>query len=125
MEQWTVSEPFEGLFRMHINFGGSEPFWCMFDFAVSPDASLREVDVKLAADADAETVKWFIPLRRGIMRAVARQREEGREYVGIRIVVSKIHAYDIDTTEKGCERYGAMFVASTLNSKLKSVEPPP
>lgn len=106
---------------MHINFGGSERYWCMFDFAVSPNSSGGAVEVELAADADVDTIKWFPYIQRGMMRGLEGVREDGCELVGIRIVVYKIHTHEIDTTEKGCERYGAMFVGFELRHRTVSI----
>ena len=40
-----------------------------------------------------------------------KDREHGREWVGVQVEVRKIHTHAIATTEIGCERYGALFVS--------------
>lgn len=118
MERWTIVEPCEGLFRLHIQFGGNIRFWCEFDYAIWPYSHPnREVDIRLATDADADTIRWFAPLRQGMIHGIEREHEEGREYIGIGIGIFKIYAHEIDTTEYGCKYYGKRFVLDAMKPR--------
>jgi hypothetical protein len=116
VERWTISEPFEGRYRLHINHGG-RPYWCMFDFAVRPVLGCGGVEVGLAADADAASAYWFPYLRQGMQRGLETARKHGREWVGVRVEVRKVHTHPTDTTVRGCERYGFSFVLDELPSR--------
>lgn len=117
MERWTVIEPSEGLFRLHIQFGGNIRFWCEFDYSILPIHGSNEVEIELADDADADTIKWFAPLRRGMIHGIEREHEDGRKYIGILIVIGKIYAHEVDTTEYGCEYYGKHFVLGVVKPR--------
>jgi hypothetical protein len=86
----------------------------MFDFAVSPAPECSGVEVGLAADADPESVKWFPHLRRGMLRGLETAREHGREWVRVRVEIRKVHTHPIDTTARGCDRYGFGFALDEL-----------
>jgi hypothetical protein len=113
VEQWTIAEPSDGRFRLHINHGG-RPYWCMFDFTVSPMPKCSGVEVVLSADADSVSAEWFPYLRQGMLRGLETAREHGREWVAIRVEVRKVHTHPTDTTARGCERYGFNFVLHEL-----------
>jgi hypothetical protein len=120
VEAWTVRESLAGRYRLFINFGG-KPYWCMFDYAVSPTHGNELAAIEITADADNVTQKWFPDIRQGMLRGFAEERERGREFVGIRIEVRKVHEHPIDTTARGCERYGASFVRDLLSSNAVPV----
>jgi hypothetical protein len=111
MERWTIAEPSEGRFRPHINHGGTA-FWCMLDFALLIVPESNPIEFALAVDADPISVEWFPHLRRGFLQGMEKDREHGREWIGVRVEVQKIHTHPIDTTEIGCERYGYLFVSA-------------
>ena len=113
MERRTVLEPLEGRYRLHIQFGG-RPYWCMFDYVVSPQVD-DGVEIVLAATApDAVSSHWFPHIRKGMIRGLAEAEERGRRLVGVRIEVQKVFQHDVDTTEQGCERYGSSFMTSLI-----------
>ena len=112
MDRWTIQEPFSGQYRLMINHGGS-PFWCMMDFAVWPEHISEEVTIS-TIDADDVTLKWFPYLRLGMLRGLAKARDSGAEWSGIRIEIQKIYAHPIDTTAQGCENYGFSFILDRL-----------
>lgn len=114
MERWTIAEPFDGRYRLHISFGGGGRFWCMFDFAVHPEPGTAGVEVELGAGADAASVEWFPHIRAGMLRGLQSERERGREWVGIRVEVRRVHTHPLDTTSNGCEYYGFHFVYGEL-----------
>jgi hypothetical protein len=116
VERWTIAEPSHGRNRLHINYGG-RPYWCMFDFAVVPAPGTDGVEVGLAADADAASAEWSPHLRRGMLRGLEADREQGREWVAVRVEVRKIHAHPVDTTVRGCERYGFTFILEELPAR--------
>ena len=107
--QWSITEPFAGRYRRVINFGG-RPYWCMFDYTVTPAPASSPVEVSLAGDADAESREWFPHLYRGIMRGYEAAHERRQQLVGIWIEVRKVYTHPIDTTAPGCEQYGFAFV---------------
>jgi hypothetical protein len=113
VERWTIAEPSDGRYRLHINHGGT-PYWCMFDFAVLPAPECSGVEVWLAADADPVSAEWFPHLRRGMLRGLEAAREHGRGWVGVQVEVRKVHAHPTDTTARGCERYEFEFALSEL-----------
>lgn len=113
MERWTVAEPSDGRYRLHINHGGT-PYWCMFDFAVRPVPDGGGVEVGLIGGADADSAEWFPHLRQGMLRGLEAAREHGREWVGVWVEVRKIHTHPAATTARGCERYGFGFVWDEL-----------
>lgn len=109
MERYTVTESFEGRYRLHLNQGGA-PMWCMFDFAVYPAPPCDGFVIELVSSADPVSSEWFPHLRLGMQRAVEAARARGREWVGVRVEIRKIHAHPVDTTARACERYGTRFV---------------
>ena len=110
MERWTIAEPQADRFRLHINFGGRS-FWCMFDYAVAPEPGREGIEVVAGADADAETVRWFPDLKRGMETGwLILQEHDGRLLSGVRVEVTKIHTHPVDTTAQGCEWYGRIFI---------------
>lgn len=111
MERLTVAECSDGRFRLIVNHGGS-PYWCMFDFAVLPVPG--EVHIVLSADAEDVSAEWFPHIRQGMLRGLEAARENGREWIGVRIEIRKIHTHPIATSPRGCERYGFMFVFDEL-----------
>jgi len=116
VERWTVTESFAGRHRPHIVHGG-KPYWCMFDYAVSPVPECDGVEVCLAAGADEGTAEWFPHIRRGILRGYEAARNHGREPVGIRVEIRKVHTHPIDTTAPGCERYGYSFMVDLVQHR--------
>jgi hypothetical protein len=116
VERWTIAEPSDGRYRLHINHGG-RPDWCMFEFAVLPAPASSEVEVGLAADADPASAEWFPHLRRGMLRGLAAAREHGRKWAGARVEVRKVHTHPVDTTAHGCERYAFTFVVEELPAR--------
>lgn len=113
VERWTITEPSDGRYHLHINHGGT-PYWCMFDFAVRPAPGCDGVEFALAADADSVSAEWFPHLRRGMLRGLATAREHGRVWAGARVEVRKVHTHPTDTTAVGCERYGFSFAFDEL-----------
>src|SRR5687768_889530 len=110
VDRWTIAEPHAGRFRLHINFGG-RGFWCMFDYAAAPVPGLEGIHVAIGAAPDADTVRWFPDLKRGMESGwAALQEHYERLLTGVRIVVTRIHAHPTDTTAQGCERYGRSFI---------------
>jgi hypothetical protein len=107
--QWTILKPFELTFKFIVDTGGINPF-CMFDIAVSYAPEYKGIVVELAVEADAESVEWFPHVHRGMLRGLETAQEDGRELVGIHIVVTKIYTHEIATTECACERNGNMFI---------------
>jgi hypothetical protein len=116
VERWTIAEPSDGRYRLHINHGGT-PYWCMFDFAILPAPDRVGVEFALAIQADSVSAEWFPHLHRGMLRGLETAREYGREWVGVRIEVRRVHTHPTDTTARGCERYGFSFVLDELWSR--------
>jgi hypothetical protein len=114
MERWTVIEPSEGRYKIHINFGGPIHYWCQFDFAVEPAPEVEGVEIRLAADADSVAAEWFPHLRAGMIRGLENAPKYGRTWQHARIEVRKVIAHSIDTTAYGCEQYGFRFVTTEL-----------
>ena len=108
MERWTIAKLLSGRFRLHIQFGG-RPFWCMFDYAVTPVPEVEAVAIVLAAGPDLVSAEWFPHLRRGIVRGLAEAEKRGRRLIGVRVTVRKFYEHPTDTTAYGCERYGRSF----------------
>ena len=108
MERWTLGQLLAGRYRLHIQFGG-RPFWCMFDYAVTPAPESEAVEIALANVADLVSVEWFPHLKRGMEQGLAEAEQRGRRLVGVRITVQKVHEHPTDTTAYGCERYGWSF----------------
>jgi hypothetical protein len=86
----------------------------MFDFAVRPAPECGGVEIGLTADADPVSAEWFPHLRQGMLRGLETAREHGREWAGVRVEVRKVHTHPIDTTTRGCERYGFEFALDEL-----------
>lgn len=124
MESWTIAEPSEGRFRLHINFGGT-PFWCTFDFVLRPAQECDGVEISLAANADPLSLEWFPHLRLGMLRGLEAAHDKGREWVGGKVEITKIHTHPTDTTARGCERYGLEFVLIELPQRGIQVTVPP
>jgi hypothetical protein len=72
------------------------------------------VEIGLAGDADAVSAEWFPHLQQGMLRGLEAAREHGREWVGVRVEVRKVHTHPTDTTARGCERYGFEFALDEL-----------
>jgi hypothetical protein len=86
----------------------------MFDFAIQPAPELRGVLVELATNADALSAEWFPHLRRGMTEGLEAARERGREWIGLRIEVRRIHIHLVATTADACDRYGRRFIVDRL-----------
>jgi hypothetical protein len=117
MEWWTVAVWSKDEYRLHINFGGPDRYWCRFDFQVMSSRELDGVEVRLAADADSVTTEWFPHLQRGMLQGFEESRRRGRAWVRLLIFVDKITAHPVDTTAFGCEQYGRHFVLEGLPSR--------
>ena len=110
MERWTIAEPYADRFRIHLNFGG-HGYWCMFDYEAVPAPAQEGIDVVIGADPDADTVRWFSDLKRGMEAGWAALQEHYEQLLaGVRIVVTRIHAHPVATTAQGCEQYGRNFI---------------
>jgi len=121
MEQWTISEPHTDRFRLSIDFGG-RPYWCMFDYIVAPVPACEGIEIVIRADPNADTEQWFPDLKRGMEMGWASLREEsGQLLTGVRITVTKIHTHPVDTTARGCERYGWAFIVELVRSRAVQV----
>lgn len=114
MQRYTIAERLEGRYRLHINHGG-QPFWCMFDYVISPDSQSGDAEIHLATGADSETIVWFAHLRRGMLAGLERASIYGQQWVGVRIEVRKVFSHPIDTTAQACEYYGLRFVHEELS----------
>jgi hypothetical protein len=123
MERWTITEPFAGKFRRRINFGG-RPFWCMFDYSVSPAPEHGGVEITLADESDATSAQWFPWIRQGMVRGLDTARQHGREFVGVCVIVRKVYTHPVDSTERGCESYGFAFVIDELGHRVARVREP-
>ncbi len=121
MEHWTIPEPLVGRFRLHIQFGG-QPFWCMFDYVLTPAPLNEPVEVTLAEGADFVSQEWFPHIRRGIVRGLAEAEERVRELVGVRVEIQKVYDHLVDTTSQGCELYGQRFADDLVWRRSLPVE---
>ncbi len=83
----------------------------MFDYAVTSVPGRDGIEIVAGADADAETVRWFPDLKRGMEAGwLMLQEHHARVLTGVRIEVTKIHTHPVDTTARGCEVYGSRFI---------------
>jgi hypothetical protein len=80
------------------------------------------VQIAIAANADAETLRWFPHLQAGIEGGLELAAERGRALTALRVEIQKIHAHPTDTTEIGCERYGRAFALDLLVANSKQIE---
>ncbi|WP_165070429.1 hypothetical protein [Paludisphaera rhizosphaerae] len=110
MERRTVREPRTGRCRIHINNGGRGP-WCSFDYTSRHDPSVETVKVLIGEIADEETTRWFPDVRQGIALGWQRLHDHyGINLTGVVITIAKVYSHPIDTTSRGCELYGSLFI---------------
>ena len=107
--------PDSGKYKLHINSGGSEKFWCAFDYTVRRLDGEGDFIVEIGADPDDSTVRWFPSLRKGMETTFVELIPSKGFDVGFCVTIGKIYSHPVDTTEKGCEYYGASFVRSFLS----------
>jgi hypothetical protein len=93
----------------------------MFDYVVSPTHGHERPEIELSVGADDVSSRWFPHIRDGMLRGLAEERERGRELVGTRIEVQKVHEHQVDTTVRACERYGFSFVIDLMSGKAVPV----
>jgi hypothetical protein len=86
----------------------------MFDYAVLPVSDVCLLRIELSADADDVSRKWFPHLHQGMVRGLMEAQERGRQLVGARVEVQKVYEHSVDTTARGCERYGHSFVCDLI-----------
>jgi hypothetical protein len=120
-KQWTIAKPFARTVKYIID-GSGPPSFCMFDVTVSPAPECEGVTIELAGEADMESVTWYPHLCRGMLRGVEIACGDGRELVGIRVVVHQIYTHDIATTESACEIRGRMFIDELLRYAVRLPE---
>jgi hypothetical protein len=86
----------------------------MFDYSATPAPGAEAVEILLADGADLVSAGWFPHLKRGMERGLAEAEQRGRQLVGVRVTVQKVHEHPTDTTEYGCERYGRSFTSDLI-----------
>lgn len=121
MERRTVRAAHEGRCRVHVNSGGRGT-WCSFDYVIRPAPSDAGVAVEIGDAPDAETLRWFPDVRRGISLGSQRLRDHyGIDLAGLLVTITKVHSHPIDTTPEGCERYGCLFIEGFGQDQSKCV----
>jgi hypothetical protein len=112
MERYMLAEPFSGRYRRSINHGGP-PYWCEFDYIVTPAAGVDGIDVVCPRALDRPSATYFPHVKRGMKEGWETLKRTGRHLTGVRVEIVKIYVHPSDTLEnsaRGCRNYGQSFV---------------
>jgi hypothetical protein len=106
LDRCTIDELLSGRHHPHNDPGG-----CLFDYTVTPVPLPDAIEVVAAENADAEALRWFPHLQRGMESGWKDFRERhDRLLMGVRIAVEKVHDQPVNKTASGCERSGRGFI---------------
>ena len=107
LTRWTITNPIKR--EPLLKLDGGNPGYCAYVVELWPCPECEGVEIDLTAGADVESVKWFPHVKRAFQKSIQCEREDGNEWIGIRVVVLRIMTHPVDTTKRACEIYGSWF----------------